>query len=428
MLPWSHLITEALEFVRSAPADSLVALLWLTLMVEVPRYSLGLQATAAALLFVRSRGRVPLPFRPRVSILIAGHNESDTIASCVRSLHRQSYQNIEIVCVDDGSTDGTYGVMRALHAEGLIDAVARLDLRGGKSAALNLAARLATTEFFVVVDCDCSFEPDAVEEIMRPLLTDSSIAAVSGNILVRNWRASLIASLQAVEYLVAISLGKAFSDAIDQVSCISGAFGAFRRAAWNRVCGMDPGPGEDFDLTLRLRLAGFRIVFARHSICYTDVPDSLFVLMRQRNRWERDAFCIRIRKFGWSLNPFARRFSWRDAVHQWDFILLAVIPSVSFPFYLAWLVHAYGEFGLVILAMTALILLAVDVAVFACAVLVSGKLYYWRLLPFLPVYGLCQSYVLRLNRAYAYLTELVFSASVHDNYVPPKVRVWARWK
>ena len=327
-----ELIDHAWQFVWALPAWTLVTMLWLTLLVEIPRYFLGLQATAAALLLRDLWHRAPLRQAPMsVSLLLVGHNEEAAIEKCVRSLRRQTFTAFEIVCVDDGSSDQTYAIMSRLQREGLVQSVARLQLRGGKASGINLAARLAKGDVFVVVDCDCSFEPDAIEELIRPLVVNTAIAAVSGNILVRNWRATVTASLQAIEYLVSISLGKAYSNLIDQVCCVSGAFGAFRRGAWEHVHGMDAGGGEDLDFTIRLRLAGYKVVFARHAICYTDVPETPFALLRQRNRWERDAFWIRFRKYQRITNPFRAGFSWKDAVHQWDFVLFNMVPTILFP-------------------------------------------------------------------------------------------------
>jgi len=318
--------------------------------------------------------------------------------------------------------------MKRLRREGLIHAAVRLELRGSKPSGINLAARLARGDILVVIDCDCSFEPDAIQELLRPIVEQPSVAAVSGNILVRNWRRSIITSLQAIEYLLSISLGKAYANILDQVWCVSGAFGAFRRDAWERICGMDSGGGEDFDFTIRLRPAGYKVVFARHSICYTDVPETLYALLRQRNRWERDTFWVRLRKYKRLLNPFSTSLSWSDLILQWDFLLFNFLPTVVFPFYLVWLLTRYGEFGMLLLIAVTLVLYVLDLAVFVCAVLVTGRPVYWRLLPFLPLFGPFQSYVMRLDRFYSYATEWIFTSSKHDNYTPQKTRDSLVWK
>jgi cellulose synthase/poly-beta-1,6-N-acetylglucosamine synthase-like glycosyltransferase len=420
-------VERAGEFLVALPDWSLITVFWLTLIAEVPRYFVGVQATAAAVLLHGDQPRGPLKCVPCVSILLVGHNEESSIESCVRSLHSQTFNRFEIICVD-GSNDQTFAIMKRLRRAGLIHAAVRLELRGSKPSGINLAARLAKGDILVVIDCDCSFEPDAIQELLRPIVEQPSVAAVSGNILVRNWRRSIITSLQAIEYLLSISLGKSYANILDQVWCVSGAFGAFRRDAWERICGMDSGGGEDFDFTIRLRLAGYKVVFARHSICYTDVPETLYALLRQRNRWERDTFWVRLRKYKRLLNPFRTNLSWPDLILQWDFLLFNFLPTVGFPFYLVWLLTRYGEFGVLLLIAVTLVLYVLDLAVFVSAVLVTGRPVYWRLLPFLPLFGPFQSYVMRLDRFYSYATEWVFTSSKHDNYTPQKTRDWLVWK
>ena len=421
-------ILRAWEFIVALPDWSLIAVFWLTMIAEVPRYFVGIQATAAAVLLWGDERRGTLKHVGKVSILLVGHNEEGSIEACVRSLRDQTFNEFEIVCADDGSSDQTFAIMKRLRREGMVDAATRLDLRGGKPSAINLAARVASGDILVVIDCDCSFEPDAIQELLRPIVEDPSVAAVSGNILVRNWQRSIVTSLQAIEYLVSISLGKSYANMLGGVWCVSGAFGAFRRDAWERTFGMDPGGGEDFDFTIRLRMAGYKIVFARHSICYTDVPETLYALLRQRNRWERDGFWVQFRKYKRMFHPFRTDFSWKGLILQLDFLVFNFVPTMVFPFYLVWLLTRFGEFGLLLLAAVTIVLSALDIAVFVCAVLVTGRPVYWHLVLFLPLFGPFQSYVMRLDRFYAYVTELIFSSSKRDNYTPQKTRDWLIWK
>jgi cellulose synthase/poly-beta-1,6-N-acetylglucosamine synthase-like glycosyltransferase len=400
----------------------------MVLLTDGPRYILGIQATAAAFLLHDHMPYEALPPVPAVSILLAGHNEEDAIEKCVRSLRQQTFNRFEIVCVDDGSSDATFAIMRRLLNEGLVQSIARLQLRGGKSAGVNLAARMAHGDIFIVVDCDCSFESDAIESLLRPFAEDPSIGGVSGNILARNWHKSLTTAIQAIEYLISISLGKTFAGVLDQVTCVSGAFGAFRRRAWETKGGMDTG-GEDFDFTIRLRLSGQKIVFARHAICYTDVPDNPFALLRQRSRWERDCYWVRFRKYRRLFNPFAPNFLWRETAHQLDFLLFTALPTLAFPFYVAWLFGAYGVATAAILLMAVSVtFIGVDLVCFLAATLLTGRLVYLWLLPFIPIYGLFQTYVMKPHRFYAYVTEAAFSLSLNDNYIPQKVRDLNNWR
>ncbi len=372
------LIHDAWRLLHSLSGWTFLAMFGMVLLTDAPRYFIGIQATAAAFILRDHQPYDPLSPLPPVSILLAGHNEEDAIEKCVRSLRQQTFNNFEIVCVDDGSSDQTFAIMRRLQSEGLVQSIGRLQLRGGKAAGLNLAARMAHGEIFIVTDCDCSFEPDALEELLRPLAGNTNVGAVSGNILVRNWRRSVTTAIQGIEYLISISLGKTFAGVLDQVCCISGAFGAFRRSGWDQIGGMDAGGGEDLDFTIRLRLAGFKTVFARRAICYTDVPESAYVLLRQRSRWERDSYWIRFRKYRRLFNPFAQDFRWREAAHQWDFLLFTGLPTLAFPFYLGWLFATFGRTGFVLLAAVALPLFVLDLACFAAAALITNRPVYWR--------------------------------------------------
>ena len=423
------LILDIRGTLESLSTLSFIAMFALVLLMDGPRYFLGIQSTAAAFILRDRRRYGPPPPLPPVSILLAGHNEEDAIEKCVRSLRQQTFNDFEIVCLDDGSSDKTFSIMRRLRDEGVVQSIAHLQLRGGKAAALNLAACMAHGEIFVVTDCDCSFEPNAIEELLRPFAQDVSIGACSGNLLVRNWRRSVTTAIQVIEYLIAISIGRTFAGAIDQITCVSGAFGAFRRSVWDELGGMDVGGGEDLDFTIRLRLAGHKVVFARHAICYTDVPETPFALLRQRSRWERDSYWIRFRKYPRLFNPNSHSFFWLEAAHQWDFLLFAALPALVFPFYIAWLFASFGMAeALILLATVSVALVALDIATFLAAALVTGRTLYLRLLPFVPIYGLFQAYVMKIHRFYAYATEAVFSLSLTDNYVPKKVRDLHNWR
>ncbi|SFC85681.1 Glycosyltransferase, catalytic subunit of cellulose synthase and poly-beta-1,6-N-acetylglucosamine synthase [Bosea sp. CRIB-10] len=418
---------DAYHFLTALSEEQVIDLFWVALALDLPRYFLGFVAVIAWQFFAipshSGRGGVPA----KVSVLVVGHNEEHSLERCVLSLREQSLSGVEIVCVDDGSADRTFSIMRRLERQGLVQRAVRLSLRGGKSAALNLAAELATGDIFIVVDCDCSFDRHALREIVAPF-ADHEIAAVCGNILARNWRNSLVASLQAIEYLVAISLGKTLADGLGQVTCVSGAFGAFRRQSWQAVGGQDVGPGEDLDFTFRLRLAGHQIRFARSAICYTDVPDTLAAFVRQRARWERDAFWIRLRKFGYAFNPFHQRFRPSELANQLDFLVFTLLPTVVFPAYLLYLALMMPGFAPTLIVAVTIGITLFELIAFALAIVISGRHEYWPLVLFIPLFGIFQAYFMRCLRLCAYLDELIFSRSLEDNYVPAKVRAWSNWR
>ncbi|MGL5139699.1 MAG: glycosyltransferase family 2 protein [Beijerinckiaceae bacterium] len=410
------------------PTMGIVSLFLFTIVLELPRYILTFIPAVYITYQTRKQKPGPLPPIGKVSILIAGHNEADAIEECVASLGAQTFQDFEIVCVSDGSTDATYKIMQRLQREGKVDKIAECQIRGGKSSALNLGMRLASGDIVVVIDCDCAFERDAIEEILRPFV-DLQDGAVGGSVLVRNGEKSITASLQAIEYMVAIQLGKTALDAVGQLSIISGAFGAFRRDAFIKVGMMDQGPGEDGDITFRLRLYDYKITFAIRSIAYTDVPVLLFNLLKQRQRWERDALWTRYRKYVRTLDPRSRDFKVSELPHQIDFLIMDVLCGVVAPFYLVWLINKGGiEFALFILFLNYVGLLILDFFMFFCAIAATGKPQYLRFAPFMFIYGPFKGYLMRYARLYTYVEEWIYSASRHDNFAPPKVNDWIRWK
>ena len=228
----------------------------------------------------------------RVSVVIVGHNEEDSFDRCVAALREQSRPPDEIIAVSDGSTDRMPEKLRAAQRRGLIQEAHCLQVRGGKAAAGNLALGRTTGDIVVNVDCDCTFDRHALRNILEPF-ADPRVGAVTGNLVVRNAEETLITVYQAIEYTIGCSCGKRAGNMMDQMTIVSGAFGAFRRAALEQAAGYDAGGGEDMDVTFRLRGAGWKTLFAPDAICYTDVPATLMAFTRQRFRWERDAMRLR---------------------------------------------------------------------------------------------------------------------------------------
>lgn len=416
-----HPIADGLSYLASQSAGGLFWLFWFVIIFEAPRYAFSFVA-AAFFLPGRTRstshGSEPTG---RVSVLISGHNEGDDIERCILSLHEQSRPPDEIIAVSDGSTDRMRATMRALQRRGLIDEAHCTDLRAGKSAGTNLAWRQAGGDILVNIDCDCSLDRDAIKRLIEPF-SDPKVGAACGSIFPRNWRATTMTAFQAIEYVISISLGKKAATILDQVTCMSGAFSAFRRKAFADVSGLDSGGGEDFDVTLRLRYAGWKVAYAADALCYTDVPSEFTALIRQRFRWERDAVRLRFRKHSRLINPLVREFRPLEAMHEIEFLFFNVVGAAAFPFYLIWLLGTYGEFGPAILVGAQAGLLVLDVAALSLAAWAAPKMNCLRLLPYLLGYSVFYGAVMRVIRLCAYVQEWVFRASYRDAYVPMKVQ------
>ncbi|MYX37498.1 MULTISPECIES: bifunctional polysaccharide deacetylase/glycosyltransferase family 2 protein [unclassified Streptomyces] len=243
-----------------------------------------LRATAvmvAARRHVRTR-EVPWgpPVTVPVSVIVPAYNESAGIEAAVRSLLASDHP-VEIVVVDDGSTDGTADLVESLRLPSV--RVIR-QANAGKPAALNTGIAAASYDLLVMVDGDTVFEPDAVRRLVQPF-ADPRVGAVSGNAKVIN-RRGLLGRWQHIEYVVGFNLDRRLFDLAECMPTVPGAVGAFRRDALVRAGGVsDDTLAEDTDLTMTLCRAGWRVVYQEDAIAWTEAPASLGALWRQRYRW-----------------------------------------------------------------------------------------------------------------------------------------------
>ncbi len=448
-------IADGYYYLTSLDFENLMYLFWYTLVFEIPRYVLLMVALAIAFAF-KERGEafvglttaqdnddpedkiVPPklnafdPNTPSVSVLVIGHNEADVIEKCVISLHEQSLENFEVVIVSDGSTDNMVAVSADLVRRGYAHRIISTDLRCGKSAAFNLCKRFSKGEILINIDCDSSLERTALARVLQPLIDDPSLGASSGNIIPRNGTVNLLTRFQVIEYLISISVGRRTQEMFNQVTCLSGAFTAFRRTALDSVGDMDVGGGEDFDMTMRLRANEWNIKFVADAQCHTAVPTSLFVLIRQRLRWERDSVRIRYRKHSRLMNPFKKQFQSKkfqasEAFHQWDFLFFSVISAIMFPIYLGYVFSVYGIFALTIIIMTQLAFMFIDVIIFMSAMAITRQ---WHLLSYLPYvfgFGPFNAIIMKMVRVWAYIQEWFLDSSRGDSFVPSRVAKARKW-
>ena len=411
---------SALSFLQSLDTTSIILLFWYTTLLEIPRYTIGalLVATSSAWL-PRTGPESDLT----VSVVLVGHNEAQALAPCIEALAEQTIAGLpgrmQVIVVDDGSTDGMAGIARKLQREHKIDEVLRLTLRGGKSAGVNLGLSVCKGDIVIIADVDTTFDRDAFALILRHF-ADPRVGAVSGNLGARNASATLVTRHQAIEYAIAISVGRRIADLLGMLSIVSGAFGAFRRTAVEAVGGQDVEVGEDADLTMKLRRAGWRIRFAPEARALTQVPETVSALIAQRLRWDRGLITIWARKFRGALDPRQSTFRVTDALALCDVIGFQVVLALAFPVYLVWLWLYFGEFAATIIGATLVGYLVLDIATFAVAVVASRQIPL-RFVIYLPVYTAFQITVMRIVQLIAVMQELVFRSSYRDPYVPGRV-------
>ena len=259
----------------------LLILTWLLYLAG----GLSLVRAAATVVAARRHSRTrsaawPVRVTEPVTVVVPAYNESAGIEAAVRSLAASDHP-VEVIVVDDGSTDGTADLVESLGIPGV--RVIR-QVNAGKPVALNTGIQAASHELVVMVDGDTVFEPDAVRTLVQPF-GDPLIGAVSGNAKVGN-RHGILGRWQHIEYVVGFNLDRRLFDLGRCMPTVPGAIGAFRRSALLRAGGVSEDTlAEDTDLTMALCRDGWRIVYEERAKAWTEAPTSLGFLWRQRYRW-----------------------------------------------------------------------------------------------------------------------------------------------
>jgi peptidoglycan/xylan/chitin deacetylase (PgdA/CDA1 family)/spore germination protein YaaH len=241
--------------------------------------ALALRARAAE----RDAPPPPAPYSGLVSVLIPAFNEARVIAESVRRVLGSTDVELEVIVIDDGSKDDTSAIVA--RAFGDDPRVRLLTLpNGGKARALNRGLALARGQVIVALDADTQFERETIARLAR-WFADPELAAVAGNAKVGN-RVNLVTRWQATEYVTAQNLERRALSGLNAITVVPGAVGAWRADAL-RLLGGYPADtlAEDQDLTIAVQRAGWRVTHDPDAIAWTEAPDTLNGLARQRFRW-----------------------------------------------------------------------------------------------------------------------------------------------
>lgn len=289
---------------------------------------------------------------PSVSIIAPAFNEEKSIIENIRSLLSIYYPQIDVIIVNDGSTDESLakaiehyglikvemaieyevksskirGIYRSIHSE-----FANLILvdkeNGGKADALNAGINVSRSDLFVAVDVDSIIEPDAVLRLVKPFLEEEKgrkvissggVIRVANNCDIKDGRITkvrfpkaILVKFQVLEYFRAFTLGRMAWSKVDGLLIISGAFGMFDRNIVVAVGGYDRTTvGEDLEIVVRMRKymrnelkMKYKVAFIPDPLCWTEVPSSIKILSRQRNRWTRGAIDTILKHKDMMFNP-----------------------------------------------------------------------------------------------------------------------------
>ncbi len=268
---------------------------------------------------------------PSISILVPAYNEKATIAESISALQKLDYPQLEIVIINDGSTDTTmpelkkefklikvsrdikedlqYENVKQVYKSVNDDRILVIDKEnGGKADSLNAGLDYSRSDLFIAIDADSLIEKGGLQSLVQPYIEkDSEVVGIGGIVRVTNnckikdgqvVKAQLpdkiLPAIQVMEYIRAFLFGRAGWSKINALPIISGAFGLFKTDRVIEVGGYRTDTvGEDSDLVVRLhrlmrdRDIDYEIAFKPDPVCWTQVPESLKILGRQRNRWER---------------------------------------------------------------------------------------------------------------------------------------------
>ncbi|GGK22333.1 chitin synthase [Pilimelia terevasa] len=248
-------------------------------------------------LFYRPPRNVGL--EPAVAIVVPAFNEGEAVARTIHSCRQLDYpgHKLELVVVNDGSSDDTWQQMNAAAQLYPAGAVRCIDLGSnqGKRAAMAAGIRATTAEILVFVDSDSMPEPDAIRHLVQGF-DDRRVGAISGLTFVRNAFANTLTRMQATRYYISFQLLKSAESVLGAVTCCSGCFAAYRREAvlplleeWEhqRFLGVECTYGDDRALTNRILKAGWTAKYDSRAKAHTDAPEEYGKFFRQQLRWKK---------------------------------------------------------------------------------------------------------------------------------------------
>jgi len=338
----------------------------------------------------RFRRRPRADFAEPVSVVIAAYNEGKVIANTLRALLATDYKgDVEAIVVDDGSRDETAAEVKRITA---VDPRVRLlqQENRGKARALQRALSAVRRGIVVFIDGDTQCQRDTLPRLLEPF-ADTGVGAVSGHAKVGNLR-TFVARCQALEYTCGFNLDRRAYNRWNCITVVPGAISAIRKEALDQAGSLSLQTlAEDTDLTLSLHKHRQRIVYVPDAIAWTEAPESVRTLARQRFRWAYGTLqCLwkhRDMLFNWNY----RALGWFSLPSIWFFqiILVAITPMVDL-FLLATL--PFGMWRAVMPFVITFLAMDVILATLACILEREPIVRAWRILPMRLIYRPMLSY------------------------------------
>lgn len=235
-------------------------------------------------------------YRPLVSVIIPAWNEEVGLLNTVKTVLASNYRNVEVIVVNDGSTDNSHEIMqdyvelykKQSASSHPIDLKYYYKVNGGKGRALNYGIGKSVGKIIISIDADCALTPDTIGNFVK-YFRDPRVMAAVGNVKIGNTD-TILGTIQYLEFLFSFYFKKTES-LLNTIYIIGGAAGAFRREVFDKVGVYNHlNITEDIDLSVRIQNSGMKIVYANDAVVYTEGASTLEGLIKQRLRWKRGRF------------------------------------------------------------------------------------------------------------------------------------------
>jgi len=246
-----------------------------------------------------------LPSYPQVSLIVPCHNEGENVEETIQALTEQQYPDIEVIAVNDGSTDNTGEILDELALRYSSLRVVHLVENQGKAMALRMGAMASPNEFLICVDGDALLDPNATAWMMKHFLSSPKVGAITGNPRIRT-RSTLLGKIQVGEFSSIVGLIKRAQRVYGRIFTISGVIAGFRKSALQDVDYWSVDAiTEDIDISWKLQMAQWEIRFEPNALCWILMPETFRGLWKQRLRWAQGGMEVVSRNF-------SNIFHWRQ--------------------------------------------------------------------------------------------------------------------
>ena len=350
-----------------------------------------LRTIVAVWLAARFRGQGDRGFAAPVSVIIAAYNEAAVIAETLRSVLASDYRDeLEIIVIDDGSTDETAAAVHTVAGREARVRLARQTNRG-KAEALRHGLALARHGIIVFLDADTHVQRDTLRFLVQPF-ADEKVGAVSGHAKVGNLR-TFLARCQALEYTCGFNLDRRAYSRWNCITVVPGAISAVRQSAIVEAGGLSLETlAEDTDLTLMLHRKRHRIVYAPEAIAWTEAPETVRALARQRFRWAYGTLQCLWKHRDLTFNARYRALGWFSLPSVWFFqiVLVGITPLVDLLLVFS---IPFGAWRAVLPFVAIFLGIDLFIALIACLIERDPLLRAWRILPMRFLYRPLLSYV-----------------------------------